>query len=231
MDIKLTFQKVETRLLKPNAWNTNSVGASNFDKLKESIDKLGFFKPILVRELDDGYFEILGGEHRWRAALEAGMPEIAINSVGKVSDSIAKQMSIVDNERYGEDDQMALQRLIEELQQGLDYNFSDIAPVDDELLETLSRGAAADLDRLAELMNEDEEEKTAIEDSREKKERLGVDHQTIRLKVEFDVAEGVTSLIKRIIAEQEINTGNESTDAGEALVWLCDHYKDVTSNE
>ncbi len=71
MDVKITILQVEVANLRPNPWNTNSVGAQNFEKLKGSIEKLGFFKPILARELDGGIFEILGGEHRWRAAMEA----------------------------------------------------------------------------------------------------------------------------------------------------------------
>ena len=230
MDIELKFLTVGVGLLRPNPWNTNTVGAANFEKLKTSIDRLGFFKPVLVSEVAGGFYEILGGEHRWRAAVEQGRETIAINSVGKIDDVLAKQMSLVDNERYGEDDDLALQRLIEELQTSLDYNFSEIIPIDDELLATVSRESAADFEKLEELLAESDEEELP-KDPREKKERLGVDHQTMRFKVSYDVAESVTTIINRIIAEQEINTGNESEDAGEALVWLCDHYKDVTDEK
>lgn len=230
MDIELKFLTVGVGLLRPNPWNTNTVGAANFEKLKTSIDRLGFFKPVLVREVAGGFYEILGGEHRWRAAVEQGRETIAINSVGKIDDVLAKQMSLVDNERYGEDDDLALQRLIEELQTSLDYNFSEIIPIDDELLATVSRESAADFEKLEELLAESGEEELP-KDPREKNERLGVDHQTMRFKVSYDVAESVTTIINRIIAEQEINTGNESEDAGEALVWLCDHYKDVTDEK
>lgn len=230
MDIELKFLTVGVGLLRPNPWNTNTVGAANFEKLKTSIDRLGFFKPVLVREVAGGFYEILGGEHRWRATVEQGRETIAINSVGKIDDVLAKQMSLVDNERYGEDDDLALQRLIEELQTSLDYNFSEIIPIDDELLATVSRESAADFEKLEELLAESDEEELP-KDPREKKERLGVDHQTMRFKVSYDVAESVTTIINRIIAEQEINTGNESEDAGEALVWLCDHYKDVTDEK
>lgn len=75
MDVKITILQVEVARLRPNPWNTNSVGAQNFEKLKGSIEKLGFFKPILARELDGGQFEILGGEHRWRAAKGADKPD------------------------------------------------------------------------------------------------------------------------------------------------------------
>lgn len=69
MDVKITILQVEIARLRPNPWNTNSVGAQNFEKLKGSIEKLGFFKPILARELDGGQFEILvaniAGEPLW----------------------------------------------------------------------------------------------------------------------------------------------------------------------
>ena len=61
---------------------------------------------------------------------------------------------------------------------------------------------------------------------REKKERLGVEHQTMRFKVTFDASDRVTETIKSIIKEQAINTGNDMENAGEALVWLVDNYKE-----
>ncbi|MER4653244.1 ParB N-terminal domain-containing protein [Klebsiella pneumoniae] len=224
MDVKITILQVEVARLRPNPWNTNSVGAQNFEKLKGSIEKLGFFKPILPRELDGGQFEILGGEHRWRAAMEQGISTVPVISVGKISDLVAKQMSLVDNERYGEDDQVALQRLIEEIQSELDYQLSEIAPYDDELAATLARESAIDLEMLEALSRGDEE--PIEKDSREKAERVGAEHQTMRFKVTFDASDRVTETIKSIIKEQAINTGNDMENAGEALVWLVDNYKE-----
>lgn len=224
MDVKIIILQVEVARLRPNPWNTNSVGAQNFEKLKGSIEKLGFFKPILARELDGGLFEILGGEHRWRAAMEQGISTVPVISVGKISDLVAKQMSLVDNERYGEDDQVALQRLIEEIQSGLDYQLSEIAPYDDELAATLARESAIDLEMLEALSRGDEE--PVEKDSREKVERVGAEHQTMRFKVTFDASDRVTETIKSIIKEQAINTGNDMENAGEALVWLVDNYKE-----
>ena len=224
MDVKITIMQVEVARRRPNPWNTNSVGAQNFEKLKGSIEKLGFFKPILARELDGGQFEILGGEHRWRAAMEQGISTVPVISVGKISDLVAKQMSLVDNERYGEDDQVALQRLIEEIQSELDYQLSEIAPYDDELAATLARESAIDLEMLEALSRGDEE--PIEKDSREKAERVGAEHQTMRFKVTFDASDRVTETIKSIIKEQAINTGNDMENAGEALVWLVDNYKE-----
>ncbi|EED0130794.1 ParB N-terminal domain-containing protein [Escherichia coli] len=222
MDVKITILQVDVANLRPNTWNTNSVGAQNFEKLKGSIEKLGFFKPILARELEDGFFEILGGEHRWRAAIEQGISTVPVLSVGKISDVVAKQMSLVDNERYGEDDQIALQRFIEEIQSELDYQLSEIAPYDDEISMVLAKEAAIDLEALEALSRGSDE--PVDTDKREKTERVGAEHQTMRFKVTFDASDRVAETIKNIIKEQAINTGNEMENAGEALVWLVDYY-------
>lgn len=189
MDVKITILQVEVANLRPNPWNTNSFGAQNFEKLKGSIEKLGFFKPILARELDGGIFEILGGEHRWRAAMEQGISTVPVISVGKINDLVAKQMSLVDNERYGEDDQVALQRLIEEIQSEIDYRLSDIAPYDDEMAATLAKASVIDLEALEALSRGDDE--PVDEDKREKTERVGAEHQTMRFKVTFDASDRV----------------------------------------
>lgn len=42
----------------------------------------------------------------------------------------------------------------------------------------------------------------------------------------FDASDRVTETIKSIIKEQAINTGNDMENAGEALVWLVDNYKE-----
>jgi len=89
MDVKINILQVEVGRLQPNPWNTNAVGLQNFEKLKGSIDRLGFFKPILARELSDGSFQILGGEHRWRAAIEQGIATVPVITVGQISDVVA----------------------------------------------------------------------------------------------------------------------------------------------
>ncbi|EPK2688380.1 ParB/RepB/Spo0J family partition protein, partial [Klebsiella pneumoniae] len=126
-------------------------------------------------------------------------------------------------------DAVELQRLIESIQAEIDYSLADIAPYDEEMTETLARESSIDLEELG-LLGE-EEDHVVEPDTREKKERLGVEHQTMRFKVSFDTAESVTEVIKTIIREQGIKTGSEMEDAGEALVWLTQYYKDVTDEK
>ncbi len=156
--------------------------------------------------------------------MEQGISTVPVISVGKINDPVAKQMSPVDNERYGEDDQVALQRLIEEIQSEIDYRLSDIAPYDDEMAATLAKASVIDLEALEALSRGDDE--SVDEDKREKTERVGAEHQTMRFKVTFDASDRVADTIKTIIKEQGINTGNEMENAGEASVWLVDYYKE-----
>lgn len=47
-------------------------------ELAESIKQHGIIQPITVRKLASGYYQIIAGERRWRAAREAGLTEIPV---------------------------------------------------------------------------------------------------------------------------------------------------------
>lgn len=79
-----------------------------------SIRKFGFVDPVIVRERDSWY-EIVDGEHRWRAAKELGYTEIPIYSIGDVSDADAKQLTIVLNETRGRSDSKRLGAVLKDL--------------------------------------------------------------------------------------------------------------------
>ena len=59
----------------PNAWNPNAMNKREFARLKKELTENGFLIPIVVVQNDDGY-EIIGGEHRWRAAGELGFGKV-----------------------------------------------------------------------------------------------------------------------------------------------------------
>src|SRR5437762_10365036 len=99
---------VDPRLLQPNPWNTNVVSPDNEAKIDASNQRLGMFKPIIVRELPDGTLQILGGAHRRESAIRLGWDQVPVFNVGPVSDKQAKEIGLADNARYGHDDTLAL---------------------------------------------------------------------------------------------------------------------------
>lgn len=62
--------------LKPNEWNPQDQDEATFNRLREEIRRVGFISPVEVVPLDDGKFQILGGEHRWKAAMAEGLETI-----------------------------------------------------------------------------------------------------------------------------------------------------------
>jgi len=47
-------------------------------ELAGSIAEFGVIQPAIVRERDDGGYELLAGEHRWRAAKRAGLTKLPV---------------------------------------------------------------------------------------------------------------------------------------------------------
>lgn len=72
------FFKVDLKLIKP----CKNQPRKHFDmdslkELSDSIQRNGVLQPILLKDVnEDGYYEIIAGERRWRASLIAGLEEI-----------------------------------------------------------------------------------------------------------------------------------------------------------
>ena len=64
--------------------------------LAASIRQHGIVQPVVVRPVEDGRFEIIAGERRWRAAQLAGLNEIPV-LVREVDDRTALELAIVEN--------------------------------------------------------------------------------------------------------------------------------------
>lgn len=73
----------------------------NFDleslqQLADSIAEHGLLQPVVVREALGGYYEIIAGERRWRAAKMAGLSEIPV-TILTADDRKASELAIIEN--------------------------------------------------------------------------------------------------------------------------------------
>lgn len=86
-------------------------------ELADSIKKQGLLQPLLVRKLDNGSYEIIAGERRWRASQLAGLKEIPV-ILKQVDDETAMAMALVENLQREDlnamDQARAMQRLTTE---------------------------------------------------------------------------------------------------------------------
>lgn len=74
---------------------------SSFDEetlreLADSIRELGIIQPLSLRLKDDGRYQIIAGERRWRAATMAGLSTVPAY-VRTVSDSEMTEMALIEN--------------------------------------------------------------------------------------------------------------------------------------
>ncbi len=64
--------------------------------LSESIAMHGIIQPLTVREMPTGYFQIIAGERRWRAARMANLTEIPVVVV-EADDKKAMELALIEN--------------------------------------------------------------------------------------------------------------------------------------
>ena len=87
--------------------------------LTASVRELGVLQPVLVRSLDDGTYELIAGERRWRAARRAGLDTIP--SIIRSTDDIGSlEAAVVENLHRADlnamEEAAAYQQLIEEFE-------------------------------------------------------------------------------------------------------------------
>jgi ParB family chromosome partitioning protein len=87
--------------------------------LTASVRELGVLQPVLVRPADDGTYELIAGERRWRAARRAGLDRIPA-LVRRADDRASLEQAVVENLHRADlnplEEAAAYQQLIEEFQ-------------------------------------------------------------------------------------------------------------------
>ena len=66
------------------------------EELAESIREHGIIQPLTVRKLSSGYYQIIAGERRWRAARLAGLSEVPAVVI-EADDRKAMELAMIEN--------------------------------------------------------------------------------------------------------------------------------------
>ena len=88
----LPLQKVEPNPNQPR----RDFDPEALEALSESIAQHGVLQPLTVRELENGYYQIIAGERRWRAARLAGLREIPAIVI-EADDKKATELALIEN--------------------------------------------------------------------------------------------------------------------------------------
>ncbi|MBQ3481933.1 MAG: ParB/RepB/Spo0J family partition protein [Oscillospiraceae bacterium] len=65
-------------------------------ELAESLKRYGVIQPVTARKLSSGYYQIIAGERRWRAARLAGLEEIPVRVI-EADDRRTAELALVEN--------------------------------------------------------------------------------------------------------------------------------------
>ena len=90
--VSLPIAKVEPRKEQPREYFDEEA----LQELADSIEQYGVIQPITVRKLDTGYYQIIAGERRWRAARLAGLYEIPVRVI-EADDRRTAELALVEN--------------------------------------------------------------------------------------------------------------------------------------
>ena len=88
----LPLQKVEPNPAQPRKY----FDPDELQELADSIAMHGVIQPLTVRLLPSGYYQIIAGERRWRAARLAGLTEIPVVVI-EADDKKAMELALIEN--------------------------------------------------------------------------------------------------------------------------------------
>ena len=105
-------------LLKPGRFQPRTrMDPQSIAELADSIKAQGLIQPILVRPIENGKYEIIAGERRWRAAQLAGLTQIPV-VIRAVPDKSALAMALIENIQREDlnplEEATGIQRLVDE---------------------------------------------------------------------------------------------------------------------
>lgn len=212
-------RQIDPRRLIPNGFNPNHVDPVNLEKLQNSINKLGFFDPLKVRELPDGSLQIIGGEHRAKVAVVLGMTEVPCVMLGQISEREAREIMLADNARYGQEDHDELMSVLRDI--GTPDEIMALLPFEESELANFFAHETGDFDDLDSLDDLDD----APVDLSKALSKPTKTHQILRFKVALEDADKLTDLLFKVQQEQGFTGSDQLTNAGDALLWLLNQTK------
>jgi len=136
----IATETIPAERISVNRWNPNRMTAAMYAKALESIKTYGFVDPLTVREdMTRGgiepVYEIIDGEHRFRAGSDLGMTEFPCVVVHGLTDDQARKLTVVLNELHGQADPDKMGDLLSDLLSRTDLEDLMVAlPYDESVL-------------------------------------------------------------------------------------------------
>ena len=119
----LPLQKVEPNPDQPR----RHFDEAALQELADSIRQHGIIQPLTVRKLPTGFYQIIAGERRWRAARMAGLREVPVTVI-EADDKTAMELALIENLQRADLDPIEEARGYQQLMQ--EYGMTQSAVAD-----------------------------------------------------------------------------------------------------
>ena len=103
------------------SWNYKTDDEELSVKLAANLKRNGQIENIIVRELKTGAYEVVNGNHRFKAMQKLGATKMVACNMGKISDASAQRIAIETNETRYKSDTLKLSELIAGLSKEFSY--------------------------------------------------------------------------------------------------------------
>jgi ParB family chromosome partitioning protein len=122
-----SLRHVPIELLHPNPNNPRKHFAEEeLESLAKSLKDKGLLQPLVVRPRNDGSFEIVAGERRWRASQRAGLHEIPV-LIRELGDRETLEIALIENVQRSDLNPLEEARAYRQLIETYDYTQLQLA--------------------------------------------------------------------------------------------------------
>lgn len=113
------FTEMELSRIKPNPWQPRKIFKQEYlEELANSIKEHGILQPLVVVPQEDGNFQIIVGERRWRASQLAGLTKVPVIIRDAMQEQQKLELALIENiQRHNLDpieEAQAYQQLIDQ---------------------------------------------------------------------------------------------------------------------
>lgn len=113
-----SMNEIDINLIDANPWQPRQeFDQEKLDELSASIKSVGLVQPLTLRRMDNGRFQIIAGERRFRAAKMAGLEKVTAY-VRDAGDDTMLELALVENIQRADlnpiEEALSYQRLIDE---------------------------------------------------------------------------------------------------------------------
>lgn len=199
------YVKVKIEDVVPNTWNPNRMPPNQFKKLvrgiSEMYEKTGGIPPITVRKhpKEKGKYEIIDGEHRWRAVKDKKLSETVSAYLVDVDDDLAKRLTLNLNYLRGEADEKVEADVLNSLVKGGNWTTEKLAETlymdEDVITDRLT--TYSDSEALSRLLREEEEVEEGKKKAKGEEPSL---EDEVFVKLDFKVSISQAKIIEEELA-------------------------------